>query len=72
MKTDACSEGRIEEREEEEEKAAHLRHFGEARQLGLVESDNSSAGEELGLLKSTFLHKDCDKIAAFMVKGSYY
>ena len=47
-------------------------HFGEARQPGLVESENSSAGEELGLLKSTSLHKDCDKIKAFMVKGSYY
>lgn len=52
----------------------HLRHrplWGN-QTPGLVESENSSAGEELRLLKSISLHKDYDKIAAFMVTGSYY
>lgn len=62
------------EKEEEEEEAAHLRHrpLWGSQTPGLVESENSTAGEELGLLKSTSLYKDCDKIAVCMVKGSYY
>ena len=59
---------------DEEEEAAHLRHrpLWGSQTPGLVESENSTAGEELRLLKSTSLYKDCDKIAVCMVKGSYY
>ena len=66
-------EGEKMEKEEEEE-AAHLRHrpLWGSQTPGLVESENSTAGEELRLLKSTSLYKDCDKIAVCMVKGSYY
>ena len=67
-------EGEEGRRRKRRRKPPHPRHrpLWGSQTPGLVESENSSAGEESGLLKSISFHKDCDKMAAFMVTGSYY